>query len=990
MAQPQYLYTRYGVRDGLTSEKIMSVTQDKKGFIWIGTDNSLERFDGQRFMSFYHDPSNAKSIPDGTVFDLKVDNKGRLWMRSGGSEIGYFSTEDFTYHPVPIKFPLDSIRKTLIRMCLDNERNIIIVPASFGVFRYDEKEGVFTDENTPYKLPAGWKPISFIQDRLGNYWIGCQQGLVKNNPTTKTFSYRGHNVDKDPIIEAYKDATDILFIYRDTRGRFWLTKWPPTVGLKIQSYDSVTHAVKEWQTQIGGLIAGKYYEMSGFVELSDRSFWITGWEMFVRMNEESRKFELIPRFHPDDFGIRYEAIQELFEDRERNAWVASNRGLFRFSPSAQLFRTVPSRRPGNDTLFTSDINTVLQLPSGEILAGTWGDGFFTYDKYLNPIRINEYHQNVTGEGMPWCSILHSSGDVWRGNQSGILYVTRAGTHYSQKIVDPVFEGSTIRTVTEDKNGNLWYGTQRGYIVKWDVLTNKYSVVQRLQSPIVKLDVDSHGDLWVCAPIGVTRINTASGTIVEQYNSKGPDGKRLRADHVVSFMQFNDSLYYIGGNGLHILNAKTKSISYFPAKIHPKLKWIGNIIKDQKGNVWVTSETNVARIDVDKNLVTTFSEADGLRSEQFTVGAAALLKDGRIAFGHSYNLVVFDPAAVSGTEYSSQAVEFTGFALMNEWLRLDSLKALPEIVLRHDQNAINIQFSALSYRDKHTLFYMMENLDDKWIEAGSRGEASYNYLPPGKYVFKVRSLNAEGKESPISSLNIYINAPFWETWWFYSLLVLGIVGLLFWLDRERNIRKEAMLKMRSDIAGNLHEEVNVALSNINILSEMARIKADNDPQKSKEFIEQIHSKSHSMIIAMDDMLWSIDPANDSMEKKVDRIREYLDALRNRNDINVNIVVDKNVYGLKLNMKQRHEVFLLFKEAIKTLIDAGAKDVEVHVGLEKSRLLFAIQFDNEGCDLEQVINLMNRHDINAKLSSINAEMDLQEHKVASLLLLQVKVA
>ena len=988
-AQPQYLYTRYGVRDGLSSEKIMAITQDKKGFIWIGTDNSLERFDGQRFISFFHDPANPKTIPDGAVLDLKMDKKGRLWLRAG-LEIGYFSTDDFTYHPAPIKFSRDSLAKTLIRLCMDNEGNVVIVPASFGVFMYDEKEGVFTNENTPYKLPEGWKPICFIQDRLGNYWTGCQQGLVKNNPTTKTLSYRGHNVDKDPIIEAYKDATDILFVFRDTRGRFWLTNWPPDKGLKIQSYDSVTHAVKEWQAQIGGLIANKYYEMTGFIELSDRSIWITGWEMFVRMNEESGKFELIPRFHPDDFGIRYEVVEELFEDRERNAWVASNRGLFRFSPSAQLFRTVPSRRPGNDTLFTSDIQTILQLPSGELLAGTWGDGFFTYDKYLNPIRLNEYFQNVTGEGMPWCSILHSSGDVWRGNQSGVLYVTRAGTHHSEKIVDPVFAGSTIRTVAEDKKGNLWYGTQRGHIIKWDVATNKYSVIQQIKTPIVKVSVDSHGDLWVCAPTGLTRINTSNGSIISHYDSKGPEGRKLRADHVISFMQFNDSLYYIGGNGLQILNTKTNSISYFPAKIHPRLKWVGNIIKDRKGTVWVTSETNIVRIDVEKNLVTAFSEQDGLRSEQFTVGAAALLNDGRIAFGHSYNLVIFDPTAVSSTEYSSRPVEFTGFALMNEWLRLDSLKALPEIKLRHDQNSINIQFSALSYRDKHTIFYMMENLDDKWIEAGSRGEASYNYLPAGRYVFKVRSLNAEGKESPVSSLIIHISPPFWRSWWFYSLLLLGGAALLFWFDRERMMRKEAMLSMRSNIAGNLHEEVNVALSNINILSEMARMKADNDPQKSKEFIEQIHSKSHNMIIAMDDMLWSIDPANDSMEKKVERIREYLDALRYRHDINVNIVVDKNVYGLKLNMKQRHEAFLLFKEAIKSLVDAGARDVEVHVGFEKHRLVFAIQFDNEGIDPEQLTNLVNRQDINSKLAGIDAEMDVQENRSASILVLQVKVA
>jgi signal transduction histidine kinase len=122
------------------------------------------------------------------------------------------------------------------------------------------------------------------------------------------------------------------------------------------------------------------------------------------------------------------------------------------------------------------------------------------------------------------------------------------------------------------------------------------------------------------------------------------------------------------------------------------------------------------------------------------------------------------------------------------------------------------------------------------------------------------------------LIIKINPPFWKSWWFYGALILLAGGLLFWFDRERMKRKEAMQQMRTDIAGNLHEQVNTALNNINVLSEMARMKADSEPEKSKEFIEQIHSKSHNMIIAMDDMLWSISPENDSMQKTVDRMQD----------------------------------------------------------------------------------------------------------------------
>jgi len=988
-AQPQYLFTRFGTRDGLASDKIMAVQQDEKGFIWIATNNCLQRYDGQRFLSFYHQPGNPRSAPEGLINQMRMDNKGRLWLLTTDLQIGYFSTADFTFHEVPVKFSRDSLAKSLHRYYTDINGNIILLSWAFGFFHYDEKEGVFTLQNSALRLPQGWRPSSFHQDKSGNYWLGAEQGLVKYNPIKKTLSYRGHNEDKDPVIDAFSFANHVQHFYKDAKGRYWLTCWPPG-GFYIVSYDSVTRAITYWQDQLAQQVR-KYYELQVIKELKDGSFWIAGPNFLARLNDRRDRFEMIPRYSPDEFSIRYDAVQHLFEDREANIWVSTDRGLFRFNPSAQLFKTVSTRRPANDTAYTSLVTTILQLPNGNVMAGTWADGFFAYDSNFNPIRVDGFNLYNTGEGMPWCIYRHSSGDLWRGHQGGWAYVTRAGSRTTEKVVDSAFGRSTVRQITEDKQGNLWFGTQRGDVIKMDVATRTFTVMQTLKSIIAKLYTDREGYIWACTfNAGVFKINPTDAHIVSHYSSKSPEAQRLKMDGAFSIYQYNDSLMVIGGKGLAFLNLRTNKITHFFTDKSFLLNAVNNILPDKFGYLWITSENNLARIDIKRNVMLSFNEEDGLPSDMFGTASGTTLRDGRIAIGHAKDILVFDPSVFSSTKHPPPNVEITGFALMNEWLRMDSLRRLPDIELRHNENSIHIQFSALSYLDQFAILYQMENLDEKWISAGDRSEVNYNYLPPGKYVFKVKSVNGEGQESAVSSLIISVNAPFWKSWWFYSLVLLGIAGLLFWFDRERMLRKEAILKMRSDIAGNLHEEVNVALNNINILSEMARIKADDDPQKSKEFIEQIHSKSHNMIIAMDDMLWSIDPANDSMEKKVERIREYLDALKNRHDINVHIAVDKKVYALNLNMKQRHEAFLLFKEAIKGLVNAGARNVEVHIGLEKSKLLFAIQFDNEGCDLQELNNLLRRQDIGAKLSSINAEMDVQVYKNDSMLMLQVKVA
>jgi hypothetical protein len=196
-------------------------------------------------------------------------------------------------------------------------------------------------------------------------------------------------------------------------------------------------------------------------------------------------------------------------------------------------------------------------------------------------------------------------------------------------------------------------------------------------------------------------------------------------------------------------------------------------------------------------------------------------------------------------------------------------------------------------------------------------------------------------------------------------------------------------MRTDIAGNLHEEVNTALSNINILSDMALMKSEKEPEKSKEFIKQIHTRSHNMIIAMDDMLWSISPDNDSMDKTVDRMREYTEALKNRHGVNIELLVEKNIGKLVLNMKLRHEAFVLFKEGIKSLVTAGVSYCAIQIALEKNQLLYTMQFNNAGCDMQQLNNLLQRQDMEKHMAAINARLDVQVHKTNSVFILQVPV-
>ena len=382
----------------------------------------------------------------------------------------------------------------------------------------------------------------------------------------------------------------------------------------------------------------------------------------------------------------------------------------------------------------------------------------------------------------------------------------------------------------------------------------------------------------------------------------------------------------------------------------------------------------------------FTRDDGIDNDNFTLASSYLLPDGRLLFGSSNEFIIFDPQHMMKHQVKPE-VYLTAFTVMNRSLNLDSLQILDLIRLGPKSNSLSIEFSPLRYAADYPVRYMLEGLDKEWKYAEKNYQAVYSYLPGGNYTLRIQAVNEDGEVGEETRFKIRVTPPFWKSWWFFAGLVISLALLLYWFDKERMKRKQALQDMRSDISGNLHGEINNALNNINILSEMARLKSVKDPVKAEEYIEQIHTKSHNMIIAMDDMLWSLDPRNDNMKKTVERMREYIEALNNRHGAYIDMIVDKNVEQLKVNMKLRHDSFLLFKEGIHNLVQTGITICHIHIAQEKQCLLFTMQFDTECCDMQQLNNLFHRHDMEKRIEMMNAQLDVQVHKNNTIVVLKV---
>jgi signal transduction histidine kinase len=367
-----------------------------------------------------------------------------------------------------------------------------------------------------------------------------------------------------------------------------------------------------------------------------------------------------------------------------------------------------------------------------------------------------------------------------------------------------------------------------------------------------------------------------------------------------------------------------------------------------------------------------------------------MPDGKIIFGADNEFIVFDPMKVA-INNTAPDVAITGFKLMNQPLLADSLLQRKTIELSPEDNSIAIEFSGLTYDGTYIIKFKLEGLDKDWRAADFSNQVVYSYLPPGTYTFLAKSEDAEGNPSKnITKLIIVVNPPFWKTWWFFCLLALVVAAVFYWLDKQRLNKLMALQNVRTEIASSLHEDVNTTLNNINLLSEMARKKADKDIDRSKEYIDQISDKSHNMIIAMDDILWSIDPENDSMEKSLLRMMEFADALRNRHGAHIELALDKKVRSLRLDMKTRHEVFFIFKEALRTIVQySGGKQTLIHIDLFKNRLSVKLQDATANLDKNTAAADKSIKEMNDRAALIYADLDVQYDKNDMTIILLVPV-
>jgi ligand-binding sensor domain-containing protein/two-component sensor histidine kinase len=973
--------------NGLASSRVNAMLKDKKGFYWVSTANGLQRLDGNRLVTFRHDPADSTSLPNNELgFVLMEDNKNRLWVHTESGLCIYqplkrdFKKINFK-KPGEEAFPITSFFQDshgLIWMTVPGD-NLYVLDTVKNIF------SIYTSVWPDFSV----RILSIAEDKYnGYYWLNTEKGLAVYDAKNRAYYHQNNNPGGlkcffNSAIPSHPD-----FICKDNNDIIWIQS-------KVNGKGSVTY---RYDIRYNELITvqNKGNTFGGFLTDASGTTWAYG-KSLARYDKKTNRFIEIQKKRESQYGIDFNEIQNMYADNENNIFIMTDMGLYSCNPGQQIFTThnilATSLKKTDDV----NINGFVETNDGHLIAlGRGGDGLYFFDRYLNRTAYRYgYHPSKLSDKnylSSWCGLQDSRGVIWIGCQAGRLFQLNPSTKIITTQHVPELQDQTIRSIEEDNNGNIWMGTNDGIIAKWSRATHSFKEIISSTDKKYKLEwvlrilKGYENDLWITSTGGgLLHINLATDKIAEQF-LPGNNPQSIGSYYVVDIAALNSSTYAIATeSGIDLFDWRKKTFSHITEQDGLPSTGVYSMMKDDRDNLWFTSIDGYSKIHLSDKRIKNFNYKDGITTEDCQTEAdykyanVARLKNNIIVFGNPRGFISFNPASLDETGVPADAL-ITGFRIFNRSLSVDSLFQKGNTVwLTHAQNYITIQYASLknvfNYRPEY--YYMLEGFDKDWVKGSGSYEAIYTYLPGGDYTFKVKTISIDGVPSKnITSFSIHVKPPFYQAWWFYFLCSLLVFAIIYTIYRIRIERLLALEKVRSRIASDLHDDMGSALSTINILSTMAKTKVVDDPVTTSDYISKISENSSTMMEAMSDIVWSINPLNDSMQKIVARMREFAAGVLEPKNIDYDFYMDEKVLSIKTGLEEKKDLFLIFKEAVNNLAKySGCKKAWIELKTENKKLLLLIKDDGKGFDVSSASNGNGMHNMKKRAAALKGKITIE---------------
>lgn len=971
-SQPAVSFRHLTVDDGLTQNTINVFFQDKKGYLWMGTQNGLNIYDGYGFRVFSH--KDQDSLSHDWVWDIFEDKDNFIWIATWRGLTRYDQRNHSFEWFLPDSLSSSSISGDRpVAVVQDGPGYLWIGTWGGGLNRYDPKNQAFRsyissgeDENMPGPLIR-----SMHLDSSGCLWIGTWNGLWRLSGLDGDH-YHFQHCNPENGYTGIRGNEKITCIEEDMSGNIWagtLEDGLLRVDRQTAEVTIFRHDPDDNSSPAGNDISALKCDRNGMMWIGTVS------DGLSRFMPGGKRFEHFRHDAEDPSSLGADNVNSIFEDISGNIWVGAG-GANILIPGFPGFRHYSYHRHGDHNLSSRKVTCFLEDPDGRIWIGTETGGI----NILSPeTGIIEKMQHSPGDPFSISNnnissfTADSNGNIWIGTRGGGLNRWVPGTG----ILPPVREDrNRPETVGLDyingltyHDGIVWIATYGEALISYDITTGL--TVKFTSSPdnentisgnyLLRIFRDSRGIIWIGTwGTGLTRFDPVRNQFT-RFLHRADDPQSISGNIIHSIYEsLSDTgrIIWTGtDNGISWIDPDKYPAVHFshitPEKGLPGSSVYG-ILSDGSGRLWISGNSGLARYDLKSGQVRRFSPLDGIQSNEFNAGAFYSLSNGMLLFGGVNGFNMFDPEKITESRFNPKIV-ITSFRVFDRDIFPGISASYAEnLTLNHSQNFFTIEFASLDFSNpaKNIYIYRLEGVDRDWVEAGSRREAFYTGISPGKYVFRVMGTNSDGIWSTSEArLNIHITPPFRQTWWFRIILLSALLTVLYMLHKYRVNRIKDLERLRLRIASDLHDEIGSALTRINIHSQQIENVREIDTISS--ISRKIAELSRNVISTMSDVVWSIDSRNDTSKDMVERMADLAHDTLSSDNIRVSILQKGMDKKRKVPVIFRQNVFFIFKETINNAVKhSGAGEVEIRLVLKDNSFMMKISDDGTGFDPDKI--------------------------------------
>ncbi len=934
--EPLFAFQSWRSEQGLPQDRVRALAQTSDGYLWVGTDDGVARFDGMRFVSFGL-PEGLSSGPARTLFG---DSRGSLWIGSVGEGLIRWRAGQFTTITMADGLPSDSISALA-----EDDQGRLWIGTDAGLAMWQD------GHLTPFEPAEEFKGkaiTALFKDRQGNMWLGATDvGVFKfqngkfiplTDAATKELLQDPHCLLVDKAGRVWIGAGDDFVLCRDG------DQWRP---YRIPRHFARSYVCALGEEPDGTVWAGSVSE--GLFEFKDGKL--------VTINASS--------------GLSDNSVESLLVDRDGNLWVGTEVGL-NLLRQKNLFAFDQKQGLGYGA-----VDGLAEIAPGVVWVGKPGDGLYRWDG-RSFSRVMSADLSIVGQQIN--TLLASrDGGCWVAGAYGLLHFKNPVKTADKAELFPL-PGENIISLCEDRNGGMWVGTREGKL--WRLDDQKWEVQTNLPRAITAIVPGTNGAVWVGTEgDGVYEFDSSARVHLDTSNG-------LLSDLVRTLYLDPQGTLWIGTAGGGLSWWRHGRTTTFTAREGLPDNTISEILEDNKGRLWLGSNRGIGCVgkseleDLAAGKIPAvypqvYGRAEGMLSEECTGGfcpAGLKSKSGQLWFPTLKGLVVVDPQVylsrlpappvlleevlVDGVPRAVSKIARSASGQQNEKPRSPEASAAV-LKLGPGKHRIEFQYTALGFDapERIRFRYRLEGLDSDWVEAGNRRVAFYSYVPPGNYRFHVIACNADGLWNETgASLALTVSKYFWQTWWFLGLsiitlliLVVGVVRFVVKRRLQHRLRQleqeRALERERTRIAQDLHDEMGAKLCRISFLSEHAR--RSHDVSEMQHQIVSISDTSRDVLQSLDEIVWAVNPQNDMLEHVASYVGHYAQEYFQETGIECKVDIPERLPQYPLSSQSRHHLLLAVHEAFtNALKHSRASQINVFLIYDGSALEIVVSDNGDG--------------------------------------------